>query len=565
MIPLGGLLTRFPLLAFGLLALAVLAGLAGTLAPAFGLGSVGIGPNLDQWRALIAQPGIARSAGLSLSTGMGSTVLSLAIATLLVAALHGTRGFAALRRLLAPFLAVPHAAAALGLAFLVAPSGWIARAISPWATGWVTPPDLLILNDPAGLALMAGLIAKETPFLLLMTLSALPQADAGRRLAVAMTLGHSRTTGYLLAVFPAVYQQLRLPVAAVLAYAMSSVEMGMILGPGLPAPLAVRITQWTTDPDLAHRSLGAAAAILQLGLVLIAMSLWRGGEWLTGQLFRRVLRSGHRGRTADAVLRPLAIGLGAGIGLVLVLGLVGLCLWSVAGQWSFPAALPADLSLTVWRQAGAGLARTALWTIIIAVVAAFAALAVVIAVLQTEGRGGAGLRPAALLLLYVPLIVPQVAFLPGLQNLALLGGIDGTVAAVTMVHLVFVIPYTYLSLAPAWHAWNGRIGVAGAVLGAGAARIFWRLRLPMLLRPVLTAGAIGVAVSVGQYLPSLLIGGGRVPTLTTEAVALSSGGNRRLIGATALLQMAVPFIGFMVALAIPAIVFRNRRGMGETA
>ena len=87
----------------------------------------------------------------------------------------------------------------------------------------------------------------------------------------------------------------------------------------------------------------------------------------------------------------------------------------------------------------------------------------------------------------------------------------------------------------------------------------------MLLRPVLTAAAVGLAVSVGQYLPTLLIGGGRVETLTTEAVALSSGGNRRLIGAAALLQMALPALAFALALGLPALTFRHRRGMGEAA
>ena len=65
----------------------------------------------------------------------------------------------------------------------------------------------------------------------------------------------------------------------------------------------------------------------------------------------------------------------------------------------------------------------------------------------------------------------------------------------------------------------------------------------MLLRPVLAAAAVGLAVSVGQYLPTLLIGGGRVATLTTEAVALSSGGNRRIIGTYAMLQMALSGAG----------------------
>jgi putative thiamine transport system permease protein len=83
----------------------------------------------------------------------------------------------------------------------------------------------------------------------------------------------------------------------------------------------------------------------------------------------------------------------------------------------------------------------------------------------------------------------------------------------------------------------------------------------MMLRPVLTSLAVGLAVSVGQYLPTLLVGGGRVTTLTTEAVALSSGGNRRIIGAYAVLQMVLPALGFALALAAPAMVWRHRRGM----
>ena len=46
---------------------------------------------------------------------------------------------------------------------------------------------------------------------------------------------------------------------------------------------------------------------------------------------------------------------------------------------------------------------------------------------------------------------------------------------------------------------------------------------------MLVAAAVGVSVSVGQYLPTLLIGGGRVATLTTERSRLL-GGDRRAIG-----------------------------------
>jgi ABC-type uncharacterized transport system YnjBCD permease subunit len=52
--------------------------------------------------------------------------------------------------------------------------------VSPALTGWERPPDALIVQDPWGLSLMAGLVIKEIPFLLLMSLAALPQLDPQR-------------------------------------------------------------------------------------------------------------------------------------------------------------------------------------------------------------------------------------------------------------------------------------------------------------------------------------------------------------------------------------------------
>ncbi len=66
---------------------------------------------------------------------------------------------------------------------------------------------------------------------------------------------------------------------------------------------------------------------------------------------------------------------------------------------------------------------------------------------------------------------------------------------------------------------------------------------------------------MAQYLPTLIIGGGRVATLTTEAVALAAGANRRVIGVYALAQVLAPMAAFALALAIPALVLRNRRGL----
>ncbi|TCO72347.1 ABC transporter permease [Rhodovulum euryhalinum] len=540
----------------------VAAGLLGTLAPALGLFPAlgGTGPSPAPFAALAAWPGLPGAVGLSVTTGLAATVLSLVLVTLTVAGWQGTRVMAALERALSPLLSVPHAAAAFGLAFLIAPSGWIARGLSPWATGWERPPDLLIVQDPWGLAMVAGLVAKEVPFLLLMTLAALPQAQPARRLTIARSLGYGRVTGWLKAVFPSVYAQVRLPVYAVLAYSMTVVDVAIILGPATPPPLSVQVVRWMADPDLTLRLPAAAGAVLQLGLVLAALGLWRLGEIGAGRLGRAWAEGGAR-RHGDGVARALGLGLAALSAGAVIAGLAGLGLWSVAGLWPFPDALPAGMSLTGWARHAPGLAAPALDTVWIAGAATALALALALACLEAEHRFGLSPGARSLWLLYLPLLVPQVAFLPGLQTFALVAGVDAGMGAVILGHLVFVLPYVFLSLAAPWRAWDARHATVAAALGAGPGAVFWRVRLPMLLAPVLTAAAVGFAVSVGQYLPTLLIGGGRVQTLTTEAVALASGGDRRAIGVAALMQTGVVVAGFALALTVPRLAWANRRGM----
>ena len=200
-------------------------------------------------------------------------------------------------------------------------------------------------------------------------------------------------------------------------------------------------------------------------------------------------------------------------------------------------------------------------TFIVAMTATGLALALVLGCLEAEHRSGRKITSRGLWLLYLPLLVPQTTFLPGLQTLLLGLGADVGRGPVIAAHLVFVLPYVFLSLGDPYRAWDGRNGMIAAALGASPNRVFWQVRLPMLTRPVLVAIAVGLSVSVGQYLPTLLIGGGRVSTLTTEAVALASGGDRRAIAVYGLAQTAAALVPFALALIIPAVVWRNRRGL----
>jgi putative thiamine transport system permease protein len=560
------LLRLFPIAAFLVLIAPVVAGLAGVFLPAFGYLPV-LGRDefsLQPFRELIAMPGLDRSVLLSLGCGLATTAVAFAVVMLFVAGWRGTRLFVALERLVSPLLSVPHAAAAFGLAFLIAPSGLLFR-LAAEATGlWDRPPDLLIVQDRLGIAMTLGLIVKEIPFLLLMSLAALPQARAPEMERMVAALGYGRILGFVHGILPALYRQIRLAVLAVLAFSTSVVDVALILGPTTPAPLAVRLLTWQRDADLDMHFAAAAGAVLQLAVTALALAMWLAGERVCGLLWRTLARSGWRGNADEGARKFAALLMALSAGTVLV-GLGLLALWSLAGSWRFPDALPATLSLSTWMRLPESLAMAFRDTLALAAAASLLAVVLALGSLEFQARTGGSRTGRALNTLYVPLLVPQIAFLFGLQILFSYAGFDGTFLAVMVAHLVFVFPYVLLSLTDPWWAWDPRYGHAIRALGQSPSAVFWRVRVPMLTRPVLIAAALGFAVSVALYLPTLLIGAGRWPTVTTEAVALASGGDPRLIGATALLQALLPFLGFAVAALLSAVLFRNRRLMRASA
>jgi putative thiamine transport system permease protein len=201
----------------------------------------------------------------------------------------------------------------------------------------------------------------------------------------------------------------------------------------------------------------------------------------------------------------------------------------------------------------------------IALLATGLSLAATLAALEHEARRGYSASRAALAILYFPLLVPAVCFLLGLVVAMAFAGIRPGFWPVVLGHVLFVLPYTYLSLSEAYRRFDRRWIAVGQTLGERPASVFWRIRLPMLLTPLLATAAVGLAVSIGQYLPTQVLGAGRVPTVTTEAVALASGGDRRFIGVWALLQALLPAVGFILASAVPRLVWRDRRDMRGTA
>jgi putative thiamine transport system permease protein len=216
---------------------------------------------------------------------------------------------------------------------------------------------------------------------------------------------------------------------------------------------------------------------------------------------------------------------------------------SLVGVWRFPALWPQLWTADAWRQVLAT-PHVLLDTAALALAAAAASMVLALAWLEGAPRHW---HARGLPLLMLPLVVPGIVLASGAYHVALTVHVDGAPSGLLWVHTLFVLPYVVIVLAPAWHSFDQRFEATALALGRSRAAFWWRVKLPMLAAPLAAAFAVGFAVSVAQYLPTLFVGAGRFATVTTEAVTLAAGGQRETAAAWAFAQALLPAIGFMLA------------------
>jgi putative thiamine transport system permease protein len=533
-----------------LFCLPIVLGLVGTVIPAFGLM-----PALSEGNGfvqLVNDPRFAPSLWLTLKTGVAASLLVLLVTIVALVCLHQTRWWRWLLTAMPPLLAIPHAAMAVGLVFLFAPSGWIVRLFSPWLTGWERPPSDWVVPDAGGWSLVAGLVMKEAPFLLLAAAAQLPSLDVDASLRIGRTLGYSPARCWSRLVLPRLYPRIRLTLFVILAFNLSVVDMALILGPGNPPTLAVLLLSYVNEPG-ARAVASAGALLLAVGMALFFIVVI-GVERIVAGLAAIRRTSGNRGH-GFGFFRQIGQHFVILLCSLSVLTLASLLVWSITQRWRFPSALPDNFTSRHWL-GRADLLLSPLWSTIL--FAAFSCIATLVAAIIWLEAERLGRFKKIDWLWYVPLFIPQITLLFGWQAASLLLSADGLWLTVAYAHWVYTLPYVILIMAVAWRELDPNWSNAAALLGAGYWRVLFRIRLPLLIKPVLQAMAVAVAVSVAQYLPTALLGAGRHNTLAIEVVTSFGGVDRRIIATLAVLQSLLPLLVFSMALAVPAVLQRRR-------
>ncbi|APD93938.1 ABC transporter permease [Alteromonas mediterranea] len=549
-----------------LLCIPVLAGLVGVIFPALGYFPA-IGANsfsLDVFRTLFALDDIWHMVWLSLFTGVGSTLLAMAGAFLLLATFYQSSWLEKVQGLLSPFLVFPHAAAAIALLFVLSPSGIFARLMV--LGGDDVPPvagSSFFPYDEFSFSVLLALSLKELPFIILMALSVMSQPLIKKKLLgyvnVGSSLGYSPTASFFKLVAPSIFTQIKLPILAVLVFATSNVEIPLILGSNNPSTLAVAIMHWFNHIDLSMRLLASGAAVLQVAVSGVALLLFFAVEHFLMYLGKQSLIKGRR-HGADALVRGIGYGIVSLYVILISTVIYAVVMYSIAKHWSFPALLPEGVTFLHWGTALEALATPLVNSLLLGMLVSTSAMLLVLFTLESEQ-----LKPAARhtnsafsISLFLPLLVPGVAFLYGLvwfQQLVLQNAVW---FHTYIAHMVYVVPYVFLSMAVAYRKFDNRYAMVAQSLGKTPWQVFYRIKLPLMLNAILVAWALGLAISFSQYLPTLLASGGTIATITTEAVASVSGSSTRLTAVYVIIQGAMPLIGFVIAWYLPGVLMKNR-------
>ena len=245
---------------------------------------------------------------------------------------------------------------------------------------------------------------------------------------------------------------------------------------------------------------------------------------------------GKGARRSDAVLVVAAA--------LVALPFVPLVLWAFAGEWRFPDLLPTAWSLRGMGhlfEPGGGVPGAAFNSLIIGAATAAASVAVGLPAGMAIGGYEWRFKGVVIFFILLPILVPPLASTMGIHVTFIRLGLADTLPGVFLVHLVPTVPYTALILAGVFAERTGELEEAARTLGASAWQAFLRVTLPGVLPGVAVAGLFAFLISWGQYVLTLLIGGGNVVTLPMLLFSAASGNDPVITSALAL-AFAVPAI-----------------------
>lgn len=375
----------------------------------------------------------------------------------------------------------------------------------------------------------------------------------------ARSLGASRWQAFRSVTLPALAPALASSAAVVFLFCSTSFGVILMLGGGRYRTLETEIYLRTVE--LLDLPGAAALSLVQLAAVV--------GVLVVGGLARRRRERAAPLRAPETTARKPAGGewwvVGAALAvvaglLVPIVALVARSLstrdgWGLDGYRALAGSGGGALSITGWEAALNSL-RTAFDATVLAMIIGVLASAALVAAGRARGRtarlAGETLDAALMLPLGVSAVTVGFGYLVTLD--ALPGDLRTSPLLVPLAQALVVVPLVVRVVLPVLRSVDDRLRQAAATLGAGPARVWWAVDLPLAARSLAAAAAFGYVVALGEFGATSFLARPEAPTLPVainELISRPGEQNTQLAYAACTLLM-------LVTMAVAAVIDRLR-------
>lgn len=241
-----------------------------------------------------------------------------------------------------------------------------------------------------------------------------------------------------------------------------------------------------------------------------------------------------------------------------------LLLWTFTSRWPWPNLLPEIYSLRAIKEVFAPHAKV-LQTLISSILLSLsvAILSTVIAIMTARALTYYDFIGKKLInfLSIAPILVPGSVFAMGIHVVFIRMSLADTILGVIIVHLVYTLPYSINIMRDLIESIGIKLELQAYVLGASPLKSFIFITLPLLTPGIIASISMAYITSFSQYFLTLLIGGGKVKTISLLMVPFIAKGDRSLSSAYALLfVMSTLSIFAIIDRVIKRLSYQNKEG-----
>lgn len=244
------------------------------------------------------------------------------------------------------------------------------------------------------------------------------------------------------------------------------------------------------------------------------------------KLQKREPRILHRNPIRNIILLGIVVGV--------ILPMIPQLVWSISHRWYFPEMVPTEFSMRAWEYVGnpsTKVTRAFFNSLIISSVVTIIGVVIGLPAGKALGMYKFKLKWLVELIILAPAIVPPLAATIGIQVIFIRMGVADTMTGVIIAHLIPTLPYMIVSLSGVFANYDPEFEEQARILGANKAKTFFFITLPAVFPGIVTGSMFTFLISWGQYILTILVGGGRVITLPILLFSFTGSGDNSIASA----------------------------------